>query len=98
MIKRIIICLAALLLSAIFAVPNRVPVQADGGDSEAVVDIDSGRFLYEKNAYEKRHIASLTKIMTAIVVIENSDTEKVITVPEKCCGIEGSSIYLRAGE
>ena len=98
MIKRLIICLAVLVLSSLALFPGVTAAKAEEGDSEAVIDIDSGRFLYEKNAYKKRHIASLTKIMTAIIVIENADLNKIVTVPEKCCGIEGSSIYLRAGE
>ncbi len=55
---------------------------------------DTGDVLYEKNADEHMLIASITKIMTAIVIIENCDLDAVIVPkPEWCC-IEGSSMYL----
>ena len=43
-------------------------------------------------------MASTTKILTAITVIENCDIEEEVTVTEQSIGIEGSSIYLEAGE
>lgn len=43
-------------------------------------------------------MASTTKIMTALVVITNCDLSEVVSVTSEACGIEGSSIYLRAGE
>lgn len=55
---------------------------------------DTGDVLYEKNADEHMLIASITKIMTAIVVIENCDLDaEIVPEPEWCC-IEGSSMYL----
>lgn len=59
----------------------------------------TGRVLYQKNADEKLPMASLTKIITAIVAIENnSDLDAVIQIPKQATKIEGSSIYLTAGE
>lgn len=55
---------------------------------------DTGDVLYEKNADEHMLIASITKIMTAIVIIENCDLDaEIVPEPEWCC-IEGSSMYL----
>ncbi len=54
--------------------------------------------LFEKNIHERRAIASTTKIMTAVVVLENADVSELVTVPESCAGIEGTSMYLKAGE
>ena len=54
--------------------------------------------LYEKNISEKREIASTTKIMTAVVVLENTDINDVVCVPESCVGIEGTSMYLKEDE
>jgi len=48
---------------------NKLP-QIEAG-AAIVIDADSGRILYEKDAYSKRPIASTTKIMTAIVALEN---------------------------
>lgn len=66
--------------------------------AEAVMETGSGRMLYEKNSDEKLPMASTTKIVTAISVIENFDINKTVKVPPECVGTEGSSIYLKAGE
>lgn len=64
-----------------------------------VVEQTSGRVLAGENESKILPMASTTKIMTAIVVIENtSDLEKVVTVPDEAVGIEGTSIYLRKEE
>lgn len=63
-----------------------------------MIDVDSGRILYEKNAEEKMRIASLTKIMTAIVAIESGNLRDIVRVPDSAVGVEGSSIYLKKGE
>ena len=67
--------------------------------SAIVIESNTGKVLYEKNADEKRQIASTTKILTAITVLENTDDlEKMIKIPDEAVGVEGSSIYLRKGE
>lgn len=43
-------------------------------------------------------MASTTKIATAITVIENCDISMTVKVPQEAQGVEGSSIYLKAGE
>ena len=64
-----------------------------------VLEKESGRVLIAKNENEKLPMASLTKIITAIVVIENvPDLNKEIIISKEACGIEGSSIYLKEGE
>lgn len=64
----------------------------------ALIDVESGRLLYTKNGDERMLIASLTKIMTAIVAIENAKLTDKVKVSTRAAGKEGSSIYLRAGE
>ena len=66
--------------------------------SAILMDADTGQVLYEKNAQEKSLIASTTKIMTALVVLEQGNLDAVVTVPQAAVGIEGSSMYLKAGE
>lgn len=68
-----------------------------------LIDGDTGRVLYEKNADQISYPASTTKIMTALIVLEtlqqhNSPIDQIVEVPDKAVGIEGSSLYLRAGE
>ena len=72
-----------------------IPVNA----SSIVMDIDSKRILYEENKDDQRLIASITKIMTAIITIENNkDLNKKITVGEEVLKMYGTSIYLQVGE
>ena len=69
-----------------------------GSSAEIVIELNSGRILHEKNAYEKKYMASTTKILTAITVIENCSMDDVVTVTKETVGVEGSSIYLEVGE
>ncbi len=54
--------------------------------------------IYEKNKDLRLPMASTTKIMTAIVTIENADLNKTVRVNDNAIGIEGSSVYLKQGE
>jgi D-alanyl-D-alanine carboxypeptidase (penicillin-binding protein 5/6) len=54
--------------------------------------------LYEHNADKKMLIASTTKIMTAIIVIEKCSLDDKVAVKPSWCGAEGSSMYLRSGD
>ena len=79
--------------AALAAGPNTSAVSA------VLVDCDSGRVLYEKNPNEKRLIASITKLMTALVAVEACpDLSQKVKIKPEWVGAEGSSIYLRAGE
>ena len=64
----------------------------------ALIDAKSGAVLYEKNASQHLPMASTTKIMTAICVIENSKPTDKICIPKEAVGVEGSSVYLKCGE
>ncbi len=86
------------LLSTIDIHENKVYACADQYSSEIVIERDSGRILHEKNAYDKKYMASTTKILTAITIIENCDLNAIVTVGKETVGIEGSSIYLEVGE
>ena len=75
-----------------------INVFADSGSSTIIMDIDSGRILYKNNINDKKLIASTTKIMTCIIVLENSDIEKEITVGEEVLSMYGTNIYIEKGE
>lgn len=66
--------------------------------SAVLIDGESGEVLCAKNPDERLPMASTTKIMTALVAIENADLEATVTVPKEAVGVEGSSIYLYEGE
>jgi D-alanyl-D-alanine carboxypeptidase len=77
-----IFLLAILLLisfeTSIFALDIAVPKIYS--PSVILIDADSGKILYEKNINERKYPASLTKVMTAIIVIENCELTEVATV------------------
>ena len=75
---------------------------AAGTDNAAqaaiVVHPETGTVLYEKNADARLGIASTTKIMTALVVLEHCALDESVEILPEYTAVEGSSMYLRAGE
>lgn len=63
-----------------------------------LMDGETGRILYEKDAHSRSRIASITKIMTAVLAVESGRMDEEVTVSENASGTEGSSLYLKAGE
>jgi D-alanyl-D-alanine carboxypeptidase (penicillin-binding protein 5/6) len=66
--------------------------------SALVMDFESGRVLFEKNGYIKRPMASTTKIMTAIIALENGNLDDIVKVSKNAASIWGSTIHLSTGE
>lgn len=64
----------------------------------ALIDVASGRLLYSKNGDERMRIASLTKVMTAIVAIEHGDLKDQVKIGKNAFAKEGSSLFLKLGE
>lgn len=72
--------------------------EAAGGSAYAVIEASSCRLIKGSNVTARLPMASTTKAMTAIVVLEHVPPDEVVTVPKCAVGIEGSSIYLKEGE
>ena len=99
MVRRVrLLLLAALLL---------LPGQARAAQREeritakawALAEAGSGRLLLGENEHDRLPMASTTKIMTALLVIESGeDLDALVTVPPEAAGTEGSSMHLAAGE
>ncbi|MBT2693304.1 D-alanyl-D-alanine carboxypeptidase family protein [Bacillus sp. ISL-55] len=66
--------------------------------SAVLIEQESGRVLFEKDAHRVSRIASITKIMTAILAIESGKLDEKVKVSENAVRTEGSSIYLKPGE
>lgn len=95
--------LSGLLLTAIIvagvAVSMRAPIKANASaQSEIAMELTTGEVLVEANAEARLPMASTTKILTAIIIIEDCDLNEVISVPDEAVGVEGSSIYLKRQE
>lgn len=63
-----------------------------------VIDAKTGRVLYSKNATARRSIASTTKIMTALVAIENGCLDDTVTISSRAASIWGSTLNLQTGQ
>ena len=96
MARRILAALwaAVSLVGCLTAVTEAVEVSAAAA---VLMDADSGRLLYEKNGEKRMLIASTTKLMTALVALEQGGLQQEITVTGGHMA-EGSSMYLRPGE
>lgn len=94
--RRVLTALLALSLLCLPCYGAEAP--AVSAASAVLMDAESGRILYEKDAHTRRLIASTTKLMTALVAVEAvEDLEQVITAKREYQA-EGSSMYLRVGE
>jgi serine-type D-Ala-D-Ala carboxypeptidase (penicillin-binding protein 5/6) len=90
----------ALMVSLFIAnIPQKVDASVSVSARGAVLmEQESGRILFEKDAHTKRRIASITKIMTAILAVESGKMNKIVKVSEQATRAEGSSVYLKPGE
>lgn len=75
-----------------------LPVPEISAQTAIMIEGNSGEVLYQKNADQKAYPASITKIMTALLAIENGALDKKAAISENASGVEGSSIYLETGE
>lgn len=91
--------LSAVLLSSTCCADFPANQPTVSAASAILVDAESGRILYEKDAYSCRLIASTTKLMTALVAVESAtDLSQIVTIEREDTLTEGSSMYLKAGE
>ena len=63
-----------------------------------VLEAQTGRVLYAVNEMQTLPMASTTKIMTALVALENADLSDIVTTGDNAYGVPGTSIYLQKGE
>ena len=84
-----------------------VPVKAEGPEIEApcaiLTEASPGRVIYEKNADESLHPASITKIMTLLIIFDavedgSISPEDTVTVSEHAASMGGSQVFLEPGE
>ena len=75
-----------------------IQVFAISASKAVVMDLNSGRVLYDLNKDEPQLIASITKIMTCLITIMYSDLDKTVVVSEDVLKAYGSSVYLEVGE
>ncbi len=96
-IKRITVFLLCICLCCMCTVDSYADFPALSADCAVIVNADA-QVLYSKNGDKRVLIASTTKLMTAILAIEKLDMSQKVEIQPQWCGVEGSSMYLRAGQ
>ena len=101
--KVVCLCLVLVLLVGVLP-PRAAAVELDvEGKSALLMDAATGTVLYEKNAHEKLAPASVTKVMTMLLIMEAIDSGRIswddsVTASEAAAAKGGSQVYLKAGE
>ena len=92
----IAVMIAALSLS----IPVRAQADVSGISAKCavVMNADTGKMLFGRNAFEKRAIASTTKIMTALLTIEAGDLDRPFMADSMAIRVEGTSMGLKEGD
>ena len=101
--RRVWMLVVCCLLMGLF--PNRVYGAAleVAGKSAVLMDVETGTVMYESNAHEPLAPASVTKVMTMLLIMEAIDSgrirwEDTVTASETAAAKGGSQIYLKVGE
>lgn len=97
-IKKLLILSQIILIFQFCFISQNNAYASSFSKGECVMEVSTGRVLFSDNSAVKLPLASTTKILTCITVIDNFSLDKIITVPKEATNIEGSSIYLRENE
>jgi len=81
-----------------FVCITNVKASTQTASSYILMDAQTGRVLLEKDINNQRLIASITKIMTCTIALENADIESIVTVDDSILKAYGSGIYIQIGE
>jgi len=102
--KRFTAFFTAAAAAVSFIAANIFPVGAQPSEpsvsavSAVLINADTGGTIFEKNADEKRAVASTTKIMTALLTLESGQLDRRFTVDSMAIRVEGTSMGLREGD
>ncbi len=100
MLKRVSVFVLTLILVINLIVPQASAVGelSLSAKSAILINAQTNEVVYEKNAYERRGMASTTKIMTALLAIEKGSLQKTVVAKDEDVRIEGTSIGLKDGD
>ena len=98
--------IGTICLSLLFALFSALSSRAEttrvkptvSAESAILIEANTGDVVFESNSRKVLPMASTTKIMTALVALENGNLDEEFSVPEEATDVEGSSVYLTAGE
>ncbi|NMA03763.1 MAG: D-alanyl-D-alanine carboxypeptidase [Clostridiales bacterium] len=90
----IIVALIVIFIPSIVLAQDALAIEAPNG---ILIDYETGKVLFDKNAHKRSYPASTTKIMTAVLVLENADLNDRVTIDYDLY-VDGSSMFLLKGE
>jgi len=96
--RKIFFLILLILFSLFTSQPSSAAAPEITGEAAVLLDGKNGHVLFEKNPHQKIYPASTTKILTAIVALENGRLDDLVTIQEGECNIDGSALGLVAGE
>lgn len=86
------------ILILLLLIPINIKAYSSSATSTVLMDMDNLNVIYSNNMNDVRSVASISKIMTAIVAIENKDVNDVVLIGEEITKAYGSGIYIKQGE
>ena len=101
--KRFFVMVAVMVTLVVLPFPISAAELKVAGKSAALMDVATGTVLYESNSHERLAPASVTKVMTMLLIMEAVDSGTIamtdtVTASETASAKGGSQIYLKAGE
>ncbi len=102
--KIVILCICCMLVTPFYKVQAEETLElAPNAKSAIMIEASTGTILFEKNAHEKLAPASMTKMMSMLLIVENIDKgiikwDDMVTVSENASGMGGSQILLETNE
>ncbi len=86
------------LILIVFLFPLRIKAFTTSAECGILMEQNSKRIIYEKNIHKVKSVASISKIMTAILAIESNKLEETVVIDEEILKAYGSAIYIKMGE
>ena len=87
-----------LLICIYFLLPIKIDAIETSARCAILMDQDTNRIIYAKNIHEVRSVASISKIMTAILAVESGKLDDTVTIGDEILSAYGSAIYIKPGE
>ena len=86
------------ILTIILFVPFIIKGISASATSAILMDTDNNRIIYSKNIHEVRSVASISKIMTAVLAVESGKLDKEVKINSSINKAYGSAVYIKIGE
>ena len=93
----LIFTLIAFIVTSISNITFAQEVPTITAPNGVLIDYETGKVLFDKNAHQQTYPASTTKVMTAVLVLENANLDDKVTIDYDLY-VDGSSMYLLKGE